>query len=87
MTGNYQNGQDVLSATAGSGITASFNASNGTLTLSGIASLASYQAVLRTVTYKTNTSRASTATRMITFILSDSLALSSIAVVRSVALT
>ena len=86
ITGNYQNGQDVLAVTNGSGITGSFNASTGTLTLSGTASLISYQTVLRTVTYKTNTAAANTLTRTIAFILNDGLSLGSV-VTRNVTLT
>jgi hypothetical protein len=86
ITGNYQNGQDVLAVTNGSGITSAFSATTGTLTLSGVASLASYQSVLRTLTYKTNTNAASTSTRTITFILNDGL-LSSDAVSRTVTLS
>lgn len=86
VTGNYQNGQDVLAATNGSGITSSFNAATGTLTLSGLSSLANYQTVLRSVTYKTSTASASTATRTLTFVINDGLALSN-AVTRSVTLT
>ena len=37
ITGNYQNGQDILAATNRAGITSSFNAATGTLTLSGTA--------------------------------------------------
>lgn len=86
ITGNYQNGQDVLAVTNGSGITGSFDAATGKLTLSGTASLASYQAVLRTATYKTNSSGASTATRTITLIVNDGLSVSS-AVTRTITLT
>lgn len=85
ITGNYQNGQDVLAFTAGFGVTGSFNTSNGTLTLSGIASLANYQTLFRSVTYKTNTSGASVSARTIAFIANDGLAISS-AVTRSVTL-
>lgn len=49
---------DVLAVTADladSGITASFNAATGTLTLSGHASLADYQAVLRSVVFSNAT--------------------------------
>lgn len=86
VTGNYQNGQDVLAATGGSGIAVSFNPATGTLTLSGLSSLANYQNVLRTVTYKTNTALASTSIRTISFLVNDGLSPSS-AVTRSVTLT
>ena len=83
---NYQNGQDILAATSGSGITVSFDAASGTLTLSGTSSLANYQTVLRSVTYKTNTSAASTLTRTIGFTLNDGLAPGS-TVIRNVTLS
>lgn len=86
VTGNYQNGQDVLAANASSGITVSFNATTGTLTLSGLSSLANYQAVLRTVTFKTNTAAASTLNRTVSFTVNDGLASSS-PVTRIVTLT
>ena len=83
---NYQSGQDILAATDASGITSSFSAVSGTLTLSGTSSLANYQTVLRSVTYKTNTSGASTLNRTIGFTLNDGLALSS-TVIRNVTLS
>jgi len=86
VTGNYQNGQDILAATSGSGISAAFNTANGTLTLSGLSSLANYQTVLRSVTYKTNSAGATTATRTLTFLLNDGLTTST-AVTRSITLT
>ena len=77
IASNYQTGLDVLSATVVSGITQSFNAATGTLTLSGISSLASYQAVLQSVTFYT-TSAANTQSRTLNVILNDGLANSSI---------
>ena len=75
ITGNYQTGQDVLeAATTGTGITGVFDSSSGTLTLSGIASLANYQSVLRSVSYYTNSKIGSTASRTLTFILNDGVA-------------
>ena len=72
ITGNYQAGLDILSAvTTDTGITKSFNGTSGTLTLSGIASLASYQAVLRSVTYNTSSFTGSTVQRTLTFSLND----------------
>ena len=51
ITNNYVNGEDVLSCETGGGINCSFNASNGTLTLSGTASLAAYALKLQSVSY------------------------------------
>jgi len=86
VTTNYQNGQDVLAFTSGFGVTGSFVAATGTLTLTGTTSLANYQTLLRSVTFKTNTSGASTSTRTISFTVNDGLA-SSNPVTRNVALT
>lgn len=86
IAANYQNGQDVLAFTSGLGVTGAFNATTGTLTLTGVTSLTNYQTLLRSVTYKTNTSGASTATRTISFVVNDGLA-SSNAVTRSVTIT
>lgn len=86
ITANYQIGQDILAVTNGQGITGSFNSATGILTLTGTASLASYQSVLRSVTYKTLNNLASTATRTISFVVNDGLATSS-AVARTVTLT
>ena len=86
ISGNYQNGQDVLAATTGLGITGSFDVPSGTLTLSGISSIANYQTVLHSLTYKTNTTGASTATRAISFTVNDGLANSS-TVIRNVTLS
>jgi|GEM_PF-1010260 len=86
VSANYQNGQDVLAFTSSFGVTGSFVAATGTLTLSGTTSLGNYQTLLRSVTYKTNTGSANTLTRTITFIINDGLALSG-AVSRTVTLT
>lgn len=75
ISGSYQSGLDQLSATPVSGITTSFNAATGLLTLSGNSSLANYQTVLRTVNFLT-TSSANTNTRTLTFTLNDGLLLS-----------
>ncbi len=47
----YVPGEDVLGFTAGNGITGSWSTATGVLTLSGNASVADYQAALRSVTY------------------------------------
>ena len=76
ITGNYQTELDLLSATVVSGITQSFNATTGTLTLSGVSSLANYQTVLQSVTFYTQTG-ANTLSRTISLTLNDGLANSS----------
>jgi uncharacterized delta-60 repeat protein len=53
--GNYLRNQDVLGYALQGGITGSFDSISGVLTLNGTASIADYEAVLRSLTY-TNTS-------------------------------
>lgn len=85
ISGNYQTGLDVLAVTAVAGISRSFNATTGTLTLSGISKLSNYKIELRSVTFKT-TSAANTLARTLTFIVNDGLATSS-PVTRKITLT
>ena len=54
ISANYQSTQDVLAFTNANGITGAFNATSGTMTLSGSASLADYETALRSVTYINN---------------------------------
>lgn len=71
ITTNYVTGEDVLDFASQSGITGTFNAGTGTLTLTGTASVANYQTALRSVTYR-NTSDAPTLTvRTIAFTARD----------------
>ena len=67
--------EDVLAATPSGAILAGnivYTAATGTLTISGSAPLATYQAVLRSVTYRnTNTTNPSTALRRATFSVND----------------
>lgn len=92
LTGNYQAGLDVLSAmTDGTGISQSFDTSTGTLNLTGVASLASYQAVLRSATFSatapgTSSPPGSTTPRTLTFTLNDGL-INSVQVTRFINVT
>ena len=71
ITGNYQNGQDILSfATIGS-ISGTFDASTGTLTLTGTDTVANYQAALRTVKYNNTSENPITTARTVTWTASD----------------
>lgn len=67
--------EDVLSFTARAGIAGSYNAATGVLTLSGEASLADYQAVLRSVAYQNTgdnpTGNGAGTSRTITFQVDD----------------
>ncbi|MFA4929606.1 MAG: Ig-like domain-containing protein, partial [Patulibacter sp.] len=71
ITGGFANGQDRLSFTASGGITGSYSTSTGVLTLSGTATKAQYQTVLRTVAYDNMSDDPSTAARTVTYTVSD----------------
>src|SRR5262249_57240903 len=74
IIGNLHGGEDVLGFTNQNGITGSYNASTGVLTLNGNASLADYQAALRSVTYTDTSDTPNTANRTISFVANDSIA-------------
>ena len=67
----YQNGEDVLAFINQSGITGSWNATTGVLTLSGTATIGQYQAALRSVTYQNTSENPSTASRTMSFVVND----------------
>jgi hypothetical protein len=71
ITGNYQNGQDVLGFVDMLGISGVFTPATGTLTLTGTSSVANYQTALRTVTYQNTSEDPSTAVRTVTWIAND----------------
>jgi len=74
ITGNFLAG-DVLAVTNTGNITASYNAGTGVLTLSGLDTLANYQAVLRSLTYLNSTDdptdNTTKITRTLTYSLTD----------------
>jgi hypothetical protein len=71
ITGNYVNGEDVLGFTNQNGITGSFNAATGTLTLTGSSSVANYQTALASVTYVNTSDNPSGAARTVTITTND----------------
>ncbi|MEO8381418.1 MAG: Ig-like domain-containing protein, partial [Acidobacteriota bacterium] len=71
ITGNYANGQDVLSFATIGAISGSFAAGSGTLTLTGTDTVANYQAALRTVKYANTSENPSVAARTVTWIATD----------------
>src|SRR5439155_1495866 len=71
LTTNYVNGQDILGFTTQNGITGVFTAANGTMTLSGSATLANYQTALRSVTYFNNSNNPSGLSRTVVWQVSD----------------
>ena len=71
ITGNYANGQDILGFVNQNGITGSFNAATGTLTLTGSSSVANYQTALDSVTYFNNSDNPSGLDRTVTYAVND----------------
>ncbi len=74
ITGNYQNGQDTLSIAPGDllgGVTANWNSTFGTLTLTGSTTKANYESMLSHVTYTNNSEDPNTAARTVTWTVND----------------
>ncbi|HEX8051739.1 MAG TPA: tandem-95 repeat protein [Thermoleophilaceae bacterium] len=71
ITGNFAQPEDDLVFTNQNGISGSYNDATGTLTLSGTASVANYQAALRSVKYQNTSDNPSTATRTVSFQVND----------------
>ncbi|MBF0192540.1 MAG: DUF4347 domain-containing protein, partial [Magnetococcales bacterium] len=72
IIGNYLADQDQLAFVNLPGITGSWNALTGTLTLSGTASKADYQTALRSITYQNSSENPDSGTRTVRFTLTDS---------------
>jgi hypothetical protein len=71
ITGSFASGQDVLLFTNQGGIAGSYNAGTGVMTLTGTATVAAYQAALRTVSYVNSSEDPSALTRTVTFTAND----------------
>ena len=71
ITGNFMSGQDILEFITQNGITGSYDASTGVLTLSGTATVAQYQTALRSVTYFNTSDNPSGAPRTVSFQVDD----------------
>jgi hypothetical protein len=71
ISANYVNGEDVLAFSTQNGITGSFDALSGTMTLTGSASVANYQTAMESVTYVNTSENPSTAARTVTFNADD----------------
>jgi hypothetical protein len=71
ITKNYISGEDILSFTNADQISGTWDATTGKLELSGSASVASYQAALRSVTYKNTNASPNLLPRTITFVIND----------------
>jgi microcystin-dependent protein len=71
ITGGFTAAQDELAFTNQNGVTGAYNAQTGVLTLVGGASVAVYEAALRTVTYRNGVAAPDTAPRTISFSAHD----------------
>ncbi|MEH2062558.1 MAG: cadherin-like domain-containing protein, partial [Nostoc sp.] len=74
ITGNYQNGQDILSilGTLPPGITAgAFNATTGTITLTGSASFVNYTTALAQIAYSNTSENPNIDARTVSFTVND----------------
>ncbi len=79
ITGNYQNGEDVLSFINIPPITGLFTPATGTLTLTGTDSVANYQSALRSVQYQNLSVAPNTANRTVSWDATDGTNLSNTA--------
>jgi len=71
ITGNYVSSEDTLSFTDQNGITGTWTAATGTLTLTGSATKANYQTALQSITYTNSSDDPDTSTRTISFTIND----------------
>jgi len=71
ITNNFIAAEDQLNFTNQLGITGSYSAVTGVLTLSGTTTLANYSAALRTITYSNSKLVPAQVTRRISFVVSD----------------
>ena len=76
ITGNYVDGRDVLDATPIAGISVYFDATSGTLTLSGTSSFSNYEAVLQSATFRTKSTLAKPLIESLTITLNDGMSIS-----------
>ncbi|MEH2113707.1 beta strand repeat-containing protein [Nostoc sp.] len=71
ITSGFASTQDILAFTSQNGITGSYNSSTGVLTLTGNATVANYQTVLRSVTYTNSSNNPTTTPRTVSFVVND----------------
>lgn len=84
---NFFPAEDDLAFTDQNGITGSYNDTNGVLTLTGTASVANYQAALRSVTYENSSENPSAEPRTTRFQVTDSTGALSVANTRGIYVT
>jgi hypothetical protein len=78
VSSNYQKGQDLLSFTSQHGITGSWDAETGILSLNGSAAAADYQRALRSIAYSNTSTNPDTLPRTISFTTNDGITNSNI---------
>jgi hypothetical protein len=71
ISAGHSTSEDALAFTSQGGISGGYDSGTGVLTLSGSASVADYESVLRSVTYENTSDDPSTADRTITFQVDD----------------
>ncbi|MEZ6059075.1 MAG: cadherin-like domain-containing protein [Planctomycetaceae bacterium] len=71
ITGNYLSTEDVLSFSDTAQITGSWDSGTGTLTLTGPATVAQFQAALRLVSYENTSENPDTSPRTVSYTVSD----------------
>jgi VCBS repeat-containing protein len=71
ISGNYQSGEDVLAYSTVGGISGSWDSGTGTMTLTGVSSVANYQSALHNVTYQNTSPTPNTSTRTVSFVVND----------------
>jgi hypothetical protein len=79
ISGGFQSGQDFLQFSTQNGITGSYNAATGILTLSGTSTVENYQTALRSITYNNTSATPNTSDRTISFATNDGNASSNVA--------
>ena len=84
ITSGFSSVSDTLAFTNQNGITGSYDASTGVLTLSGDATIAEYQTALRSVEFSSSDSSAGPATRTVSFAVTDSVGATSSSVSRNI---
>ena len=67
----FATGQDILGFVNQNGISGSYNSASGVLGLNGLATVAQYQAALRSVSYSNSSESPSTAARTVNFVVND----------------
>lgn len=74
VVGNFVSGEDILSvASMPPGLSANYNSGSGILTISGTATLSTYQSVIRTVSYANASEDPATTQRTVRIIVNDGL--------------